>query len=266
MSRFAPALRRIAGDLDLPPSVRSAILLEMAADLEALYEHHRCQGMGEAEAQRRAEESVLGSSEVLERLVQLHEASWRGWSEAVASRLTGASGLLLLALGVIPMFLLAAAVAVAAGVLGHPGTALVWPTTVAGLAVAGVVALEARRLLGGGRGAGRGLPLLLLLSAVAPALGMLGFLLELHALATLPEAGSADAQAWVAWAEQAGRGGALLLVGLLVGMAGALSWFLLLNRRLVNGAREVDALLGSRAVPPNETDGNVIPLVRRRRA
>lgn len=61
MERFAPALRRVARELDLPRAVRSPLLLEMASDLDPVFEHHRSRGVGEAEAARRAEETVLGS-------------------------------------------------------------------------------------------------------------------------------------------------------------------------------------------------------------
>lgn len=82
MEKFAPALGRVARELDLPRGVRGPLLLEMAADLEAVFERRRACGLGEVEAARKAEEAVLGSSEVLGRLAQLHKRSWRGWSRS----------------------------------------------------------------------------------------------------------------------------------------------------------------------------------------
>lgn len=72
MHRFAPALRRVARELDLPRGARATVLRELAGDLDAVYAHHRERGLGEAEAQRRAEETVLGTTQVIRRLARLH--------------------------------------------------------------------------------------------------------------------------------------------------------------------------------------------------
>ena len=50
MSRFAGVLKRVSDGLDLPQPTRSRILLEMAGDLQDLYEHHLGQGMDEERA------------------------------------------------------------------------------------------------------------------------------------------------------------------------------------------------------------------------
>ena len=75
MSRFAEVLTRISAGLDLPQATRSRILLEMAGDLEDLYQHHRSQGLDEAQATRRAEEAFVASDEALKHLAHIHEAS-----------------------------------------------------------------------------------------------------------------------------------------------------------------------------------------------
>jgi hypothetical protein len=265
MSRFAPALRRVARELDLPRAVRAAILLEMAADLDAVYDHHRRAGVDEEEAARRAEETVLGSSEVIRRLGRLHRGSWRDWSESVGSRLAGGIDLVLLLVGVLPMLVLAAVVT--AGALSTPMSPLLWLLVAVGLAIGCVLAVEGGRLLGGGRGAGRALPLLLVLSVTAPAIGLLALAFGVHATAVLMSTGSPDAAARIASLERVGRDGVLLLLGLLLGLTGALSWFVLLNRTAVRTAREVDALLadGATAVPHDGSRG-IVPLVRRRKA
>jgi len=265
MTRFAPALRSVARELDLPPNVKAAVLLEMAGDLEAAFEHHRGLGIAEGEAERLAEEAVVGSTEVVRRLVRLHRQSWLGWSERVGERLSGGADLALLLLAVVPMYLLAGVATVRT--VAFSGSALAWLVLVAGLAVGSLIAVEAGRILGGGRGAGRHLPLLLTFSAVAPALGLLAAALEMHSAAGALAGGVHEAATQVALVEGIGRAGALLLAGLLVGLAGALSWFILLNRDAVRVRREVDALLddpGQRR-PTVRTDG-VIPLTRRKRA
>lgn len=264
-NRFAPALRRVARDLDLPRSVRAAILLEMAADLEAMYDHHRQRGASDDEAVRRAEEAVLGSSEVVRRLGRLHHGSWRGWSEDLGSRLSGGADLLLLLVGVVPMFGLAGAVS--ARVLAYSVSPLVWVLIAVGLCIAGIIAMEIRRLVGGGRGRPRGLPLILVLSALAPAIGMLALALGIHSTSMSLTAGIPHASTQIALAAQLGRDGVLLLIGLLLGIAGALSWFVLLNRASLRAEREVDALLQDTAPPVHgsRVEG-IIPLVKGRQA
>ena len=258
MNRFAPALRRVARELDLPKSVRAEILLEMAADLDAAYEHHRRLGAGDGEAARRAEEAVLGSSEVVRRLSRLHHASWQGWLDGIGSRLTGGADLLLLLMGVLPMLVLAAAVA--ARTLTTAAGVLAWILLAVGALIAGVMALELR-----GRTAG--LPLLLVLSAVAPVLGLLAVTLGLHGAASQLAGGLPDTALRIELLTQVARDGALLAVGLLLGIAGALSWFVLHTRAATSAIREVDAILaeGPPPVVGHEAD-DIVPLVRRRRA
>src|SRR5690606_35990989 len=81
--RFLPALRRISDELTLPEPAKSRVVLEMAADLVSLYEHHRARGRGEEEAAQLAEETILASPEALRHLVLLHttgHARWLGWA------------------------------------------------------------------------------------------------------------------------------------------------------------------------------------------
>jgi hypothetical protein len=266
MSRFAPALRRVARELDLPPPVRAGILMEMAADLEAIFEHHRRSGASEEEAARQAEEAILGSPEVLRRLSRLHRDSWSGRSGEIGRRMHGGVDLLLLLLGVAPTLLIAGAVAARAlsGPMANPlGCVLLG----IGAAMSGVIAVEAIRSYGRLRVATRRIPLLLALSAAAPAIGALALAVGLHSAAELSAMGVPAEEARVLFAERAASDGALFLVGLLLGLAGTLSSFLLHGRATEITAREVDALLdgeGDRVVGSGRRDA--IPLVRRRQA
>lgn len=266
MSRFAPALRRVARELDLPDRVRAAILLEMAADLEAVYEHHRRRGLAEEEAARRAEETVLGSPEVLRRLGRLHAGSWRRWSEEVGRRLTGGADLFLLVVAVLPMLALSAA-AVVPLVLATPANPLVWAMLAAG---GGIVALTGSKVAGLRRGASgsalrRGLSSLLLLSVVAPTLGLLALTLGAHDVGLTLGAAPPEASAPVAAAEKIARDAALLVVGLLLGLAGALIWFVLMNRAARMEVREVDELLASGvSFLARGASESPVPLARRR--
>jgi hypothetical protein len=265
MNRFAPALRSVARELDLPPKVKAAILMEMAGDLEAAFDHHRNLGRTEEEAERLAEAAVLGSSEVVRRLGRMHRGSWLEWSERVGERLGGGADLVLVLLAVVPMYALAGFVTLRT--LAYPSSLLAWPLLAAGVAVGALIAMEAGRILGAARGAGRQLPLVLALSVVAPALGLLAAALEVHSAAGALAGGIPEAAIQLAFVEGMTRAGTLLLVGLLIGLAGALSWFVLLNRDAVRVRREVDAILEDSSGVRSElqTEG-VIPLIRRRRA
>jgi hypothetical protein len=263
MNRFAPALRRTALELDLPPGARAALILEMAADLEALFDHHRAQGLEEEEAARLAEVAVLGSPEVIRRLARIHRSSWRSWSEAVGAGLGGGADLALLVLGVLPMLLMA--VYAAALALTAPINPLVWILLVVGALLLGLMVLETGRVIGGGRGGAGRLPLLLLLAGVAPALG--GLILALgarSALLTL-RAGHADAAGQAAVLGRAVGDVAALALGLLLGIAGLIAWFVLRNRIAVVAQREVERLIGVPDPPAVERAPGVIPLSSRRR-
>jgi hypothetical protein len=77
MNRFADILREADARLDLPPAARARILLEMAADLDDLYDHHRLLGLREEEAEERARQAFALSDEVLADLVDIHASGAR---------------------------------------------------------------------------------------------------------------------------------------------------------------------------------------------
>jgi hypothetical protein len=259
MSRFAPALRRVAQELDVPPSVRVAILLEMAADLEALYERHRHEGAGEEDAVRRAEEMVLGSADVVRRLGRIHAGSWRAWSEGIGERLGRGADLALLVVAVAPVLLVSAVIALRA--LATSAEPLAWPLILLAVAITTAIAWEVGRSVGGGRGGTAGLPSLLVLASLAPAFGTLAAALSVRSVAhslVSPGVPVLDAEMLTRF----GTAGALLLAGLLLGIAAALTWFVLLNRAGTEAARQVDRILGGEVDIGNS---GIIPLVRRRK-
>lgn len=265
MSRFAPALRRAAAEFDLPRRIRTELLLEMAADLEAVYEHHRARGLPEDEAARLAEMSVMGSSEVVRRLGRLHASRWPGWAEDVGTRLSAGLDLALLAVGVLPVVALAGGVSIWA--LASDPSVLAWPILLVASLMTGLVATEAVRLLRDRPPRRPRLPSLLVLSAVAPALGFLAPVLGLERAASSFNGPIPDQ---AALAVMVVRDGATLLAGLLLGIGGLLAWLVLLVYEARRASREVEALLtvdGDPAAPPRSAAGEadtVIPLVRRR--
>jgi hypothetical protein len=77
MNRFASLLREVNNRLNLPQPTKSRILLEMAGDLEDLYNFYRGQGLDENEAVQKAEEKIDASYEALAELVEIHQTSYR---------------------------------------------------------------------------------------------------------------------------------------------------------------------------------------------
>lgn len=85
MSRFNVFLSETGERMALPKATRSLILVEIASDLEDLFQHYLQQGLSEEEAAAKAEEKVDMSDEALTELVRIHSNA-RGWSDRVARR------------------------------------------------------------------------------------------------------------------------------------------------------------------------------------
>lgn len=72
MDRFSQVLRQVEGCLEAPEPERSRILMELAGDLEELYQAYRERGLDETEAQREAEKWLAPSRTALESLQSVH--------------------------------------------------------------------------------------------------------------------------------------------------------------------------------------------------
>lgn len=127
MSRFNAFLHRTGDRLALPKATRSLILVEIAADLDDLYQHYLEQGLTEEEAATRAEEKVDMSDEALAELVRIH-ADARGWTDRMARRTHPLWELIAMGLIVIFFFASSALMAVETDIrlLDHL-TGFVWP-------------------------------------------------------------------------------------------------------------------------------------------
>jgi hypothetical protein len=86
MNRFSEILRRTAQKLDLPQPVRSRVLLELAGDLEALYDLYVRRGLDDSEAARRVEEKFAVSDDVLVQLTRLHRSALRRWLDRLSEQ------------------------------------------------------------------------------------------------------------------------------------------------------------------------------------
>jgi hypothetical protein len=77
MRDFAAALRRIDSRLHLPQPARSRVILELAGDLEELYEHYRGKGLSEDAAGEAALSDLDASDDVLTALAEVHASGAR---------------------------------------------------------------------------------------------------------------------------------------------------------------------------------------------
>jgi hypothetical protein len=85
MSRFNVFLHRTGERLALPKATRSLILVEIASDLEDLFQHYLQEGLSEEEAAAKAEEKVDMTDEALTELVRIHSEA-RGWTDRIVRR------------------------------------------------------------------------------------------------------------------------------------------------------------------------------------
>ena len=132
MTRFAPLLQHASARIDLPQPTKSRILLEMAGDLEDLFQHHLSQGLDETEAARRAEEAFAITDDNLRSLIMIHKSAIDRFGDALASQVGTWWEKLLLFLFLGIALLLASGVALRTNVLER-ATLFVWP--ILGLAV-----------------------------------------------------------------------------------------------------------------------------------
>lgn len=75
MNRFHDFLEGINNKLEIPQPMKSRIILEIAADLEDLYQHYRKQGINEDTAAKKAQEKIDFSNEALRQLTHIHASS-----------------------------------------------------------------------------------------------------------------------------------------------------------------------------------------------
>lgn len=148
--------------------------------------------------------------------------------------------------------------AAAAAVLARGAGPAAWSLGAIGVVITGLIAKDAIRLARGRPVRSSGLSLLLGLSILAPIAGLLVLAVGGHqaALSLSAAAGAgpdvaagAGPAAWVAAVEGLAVAGSTFLLGLLLGIAGSLSWFILLSRSAARVVREVEAMLAG-------SDGN----------
>jgi hypothetical protein len=248
--RFVPALRRISGELNLPEPTRSRILLEMASDLEALYEHYRARGLDDEEAFRRTEERVLASPEALQHLVAVHTTGYQRWLSHAAGRLRLSFEAILFIIGVVPMLALAM-LAITAPAQGIEPSLLLWLLLGLGTAIGAITLWKVYQLLfrrvRSTAVLHQGLFTLLFLGVVSPVLAGIAFLAGLYQAALAFGRTEPSEVVMLAAAERVVHDATLLSAGLLIGIGAGMVWFVLVNRIAVIEQAESAALLAVEA-------------------
>jgi hypothetical protein len=217
----------------------------MAADLEALYDHYRRGGHDEGDAARLAEERLLASPEALQSLVLLHTTGYERFATRAAGRLRWGFDALLFLTGVVPLLLFSGYV-VATGA-ASPNGMLRWGLVGLGMLAAGISFWKAFQLLisrdRSSSSLNRGLFTLLFVGMVGPVVGGAAFVHALSRIAHGIETSSAVQP--VVIAEQVVSSGTDLTLSILIAIAAALVWFVLVNRIAAIEQEESAALLGT---------------------
>lgn len=239
MNRFQAILRHTNERLQLPQATRSRILLEMAGDLEDLYQHYRSEGLDEVEATRRAEEAFAVSDDALGRLVAVHRPALERLTEHLAG---GWEKILLGALLAFAVLMGGHAAMASGGFLARAGV-FVWPVLALNAVALGIVlaklhalvvrrGLDVRRLRSGLGG-------LLFAAAGSLAVGLNGSLVEVFLHLRRFAAGAPE----YVLGNCMIRVSALMIVAMVTAILAALAWFVLVRWAARIENRQADELL-----------------------
>ncbi len=230
MNRFVSLLQQTSDRLDLPQPAKSRILLEMASDLEDLYETCREQGLDEQEAEARAREHFAVSEEALTELIHIHRTPFQRWMDSLSLQAqTLWERLTLIAILLFVLFF--AGKEMLSAEFFRNASVYIWPVlgvslTVLLLSVAQVYKIYIKRdhRIPTLR---RGLPLLLLLGCGALFIGAWGFFIELHIwMRRIAEDGVPIPVSFVHWLT---AGSATMVVSLMSATITVLIWYALIS-------------------------------------
>jgi hypothetical protein len=220
------------------------VLLEMAADLESLYDHYRRGGADEEVAREWALARLLASPEAMQGLLLVHTTPYQRLVVRAATGVRWGFDLFLFIVGVVPLLLMSAHVVVTGSPAGGGGW-FRWAVVGIGLVTAAIGIWKARQIFVRRERSttvlNRGLVTLLFLSMVGPVIGGTGFLVALVGMNDRMARSDAYSPVLMA-AETIAANGTVFALAILLGIAGALVWFVLINR-IATIEREESALL-----------------------
>ncbi len=244
MTRFRETLKLASDRLDLPQPTKSRILLEIASDLDAAYEHFRAQGLEEEEAVRKTTERFQLSDEVLAQLAQIHRTPFRRLLDRLSTSAQSRWERLMLLL----LLLFIAGMAgrhLQVSLLASHVSPFVWPALGLALVALGlglhkgyVLFLKKDHNL---RHLRSGLHPLLALAGVDLGIGAYGWVFELHAAAGRVARGAEPLVCTLDWLL---RTSGLMLICLPAALGTALAWFALTSKAGAIERAEIEHQLG----------------------
>jgi len=244
VTHFPELLGALQRKLIIPQPARSRILLEIADDLEGLYQHYKAAGLDDAEAMKRAADEMDLTPGVLTDLVEVHTSAYQRFLDNLSDRARSRweRGLLLV-LSLFVLFMLIATVRT--GSVFAEANIFVWPVLLcfAGGAILGLQRAYVLfvRKVHAARETRRGLSALLGLSAAQLVIGIVGAWLGLFPAS---RAVAADpTQAGMALTDWMVGGTALLVVSLGGCVMTALWWLVLTAKAAAVEEEEAYALL-----------------------
>ncbi|MCU0645880.1 MAG: hypothetical protein MUC94_16675, partial [bacterium] len=86
MKQFTPLLKSINERLDLPQPTKSRIILEIASDLNDLYQLYLSRGLTEKQAVEKAQEKIDLTDEALNELVLIHQSLIRKLLDKISAQ------------------------------------------------------------------------------------------------------------------------------------------------------------------------------------
>jgi hypothetical protein len=227
MSRFNVFLHRTGERLALPKATRSLILVEIASDLEDLFQHYLQEGLSEEEAAARAEEKVDMSDEALGELVRIHSEA-RGWTDRIVRRVQSFWERFAMAL-IVFFFIVAPILETNTRPFAHLNR-FIWPIAGIFLALLAVFVVQMTRFSDhpSPRRLRTSLATPLFLGAASLVVGFAGTGIELYR--TLMGMAADPEHAGPLFAKVVIEGTATLAMALLVALAAGVAWFVLAGR------------------------------------
>jgi len=244
MSRFAPLIRATSQRLDLPQPARARVLVEMAGDLEDLFEHYVATGASEDEAHRRACERLEPSDDALRQLVEVHGSPVRRILERISERTR--SRWERAAIIILAVYLAASTLEVMmSNRFFLDASPLIWPVVILGLLALAIAIARVYALYLKGdhdpRRARRGLTTLIGIAVMCPILGCYAFVVELMVMAF--KVASAPGRAFTGVVLVMLRIAPVMIVSMLVAVAAAMLWYLLSRTAISIEQAEARALI-----------------------
>jgi hypothetical protein len=217
--------------LDLPQPVKSRILLEIASDLEDLYQDYRRSGLGESAALARARETFEISDDALSELVDIHETAMRKLLNRISDQARTRWERSILVAVILSVAVLAGRIVLTDDYFAL-ASGFVWPVVACGVAACAVFVAQVYRLFikkdHRAQRLRQGLPWMQGAGVGGLVSGIAGFAVESYRLAGAIAVGSVrPLPAVVDW----GIGGAALAIATLLTVMGtAIAWFVLVTK------------------------------------